>query len=197
MNSKLLNDFKAQVQNSTEYASNSLAIVTKILSLLSNLNIPIHRKLLGSGSSEFPSWLRPADRRLLQDDSIVPNVTVAKDGSGHCLTIKEAVDKLPKKSTSRFIIYVKEGTYVENVVMDKSKWNVMVYGDGKDKTVVSGSRNFVDGTPTFSTATFGKYILSVSLSGLSFPAFSSALRVLGDRSTNNRMRNILRLGWPQ
>ncbi|OWM66532.1 pectinesterase 3 [Punica granatum] len=153
MNSTLLGEFKARVENSTEFTSNSLAIVTKILNVLSNLNIPIHRKLLGSG--DFPAWVRPADRRLLQDDAaFTPNVTVAKDGSGDCLTIKEAVDKVPKKSTSRFIIHVKAGKYVENVVMDKNKWNVMMYGDGKDKSIVSGSLNFVDGTPTFSTATF-------------------------------------------
>ncbi|KAK4784777.1 hypothetical protein SAY86_019145 [Trapa natans] len=155
MNSTLHDDFKARLQNSTEFASNSLAIVTKILSLLANLNIPIHRKLLGSGeSSDFPSWLRPADRRLLQDNSIVPNVTVAADGTGDVLTIKEAMDKVPKKATSRFIIHVKAGTYTENIVLDKDVWNVMIYGEGKDMTIISGSLNFVDGTTTFNTATF-------------------------------------------
>ncbi|KAK4773474.1 hypothetical protein SAY87_028493 [Trapa incisa] len=155
MNSTLHDDYKARVQNSTEFASNSLAIVARILSLLANLNIPIHRKLLGSGeSSEFPTWHRPADRRLLQDNSIVPNVTVAADGTGDYRTIKEAVGRVPKKGTSRFIIYVKAGTYTENIVIDKSKWNVMIYGDGKERTIISGSLNFVDGTPTFGTATF-------------------------------------------
>ncbi|KAK4778074.1 hypothetical protein SAY87_018261 [Trapa incisa] len=155
MNSTLHDDFKARLQNSTEFASNSLAIVTKILSLLANLNIPIHRKLLGSGeSSDFPSWLRPADRRLLQDNSIVPNVTVAADGTGDVLTIKEAIDKVPKKATSRFIIHVKAGTYTENIVLDKDVWNVMIYGEGKDMTIISGSLNFVDGTNTLNTATF-------------------------------------------
>ncbi|GLT97951.1 hypothetical protein SLE2022_154900 [Rubroshorea leprosula] len=39
-------ELKTTMQNSTEFASNSLAIVTKILSLLADFNIPIHRKLL-------------------------------------------------------------------------------------------------------------------------------------------------------
>jgi hypothetical protein len=47
--------------------------------------------------------------------------------------------------------------------LEKSKWNVMMYGDGKDKTIVSGSLNFIDGTSTFATATFGmSYFISYS-----------------------------------
>nr|DAD36203.1 TPA_asm: hypothetical protein HUJ06_006843 [Nelumbo nucifera] len=55
------------MKNSTEFTSNSLAIVSKILTLLENLDI--HRKLLdvGSDSNEFPAWMHPGDRRLLQE----------------------------------------------------------------------------------------------------------------------------------
>ena len=82
-------------------------------------------------------------------------MTVAEDGSGDYTSISKAVESVPKKSETGFVLHVREGKYVENVVMDKSKWNVMMYGDGKDKAIVSGSLNFVDCTPTFSTATFG------------------------------------------
>lgn len=154
-NSKILEDVRTAMENSTEFSSNSLAIVAKILGLLSD-NIPIHRRLLGFEipKSGFPGWVKLGDRRLLQESKPTPNVTVAKDGSGQYTTIGEAVAAIPKKSESRFIIYVKEGTYVENILLDKHKWNVMIYGDGKFKTIISGSKNFVDGTPTFSTATF-------------------------------------------
>ena len=81
-------------------------------------------------------------------------MTVAKDSSGDCKTIEEAVGKIPKKSKTRFVIHVKVGKYLENIILDKSKWNVMIYGDGKDKSIVSGSLNFIDGTPTLATATF-------------------------------------------
>jgi pectinesterase inhibitor-like protein len=158
-NQTLVDQVKTAMENSTEFVSNSLAIVAKILGLLSDFKIPIHRRLLGferSHISEFPQWVSFGDRRLLQESKPTPNVTVAKDGSGDCETLREAVGKIPKKSESKFIIHVKEGVYVENVILDKSKWNVMIYGEGKDKTIVSGSLNFVDGTPTFSTATFGK-----------------------------------------
>ncbi|KAK5831158.1 Pectinesterase 3 [Gossypium arboreum] len=156
-NATLFEELKAAMQNSSEYASNSLAIAAKILGLLTNFRIPIHRRLLGfqkAAPSEFPAWVSPTERRLLQESKPTPNVIVAKDGSGHFRTINEAVQLVGKKNQSRFVIYVKEGKYVENVNLDKHRWNVMIYGDGKTKTIISGSRNFVDGTATFDTATF-------------------------------------------
>ncbi|KAK7845204.1 pectinesterase 3 [Quercus suber] len=158
LNSTVVDYMKIATKNSTEFTSNSLAIVAKILGVLADFNLPIHRRLLGfeesEGSDEFPTWVSHSDRRLLQEINLTVNVTVAKDGSGDYTSISKAVEAVPKKSETRFVIHVKEGKYVENVVMDKSKWNVMMYGDGKDKTIISGSLNFVDGTPTFSTATF-------------------------------------------
>ncbi|KAF8011264.1 hypothetical protein BT93_J1772 [Corymbia citriodora subsp. variegata] len=158
INSTLIDDVRAAMENSTEFVSNSLAIVTRIISLLADFKIPIHRKLLASSSSpssEFPSWLGAAERRLLQEGSeVLPQLTVAQDGSGDYKTIQEAVDAVPKKNETRFVIKVKAGTYNETVVLDKNKWNVMMIGDGMTKTIVTGSKNFVDGTPTFSTATF-------------------------------------------
>ncbi|XP_048419891.1 pectinesterase 3-like [Pyrus x bretschneideri] len=157
LNSTLVQEFKAAMQNSTEFSSNSLAIVAKILSLLTNLNVPVHRRLLGVGGAEmgFPSWVSPGDRRLLQDrNATVAQIVVAKDGTGDFKTIQEAVDSVLKKSENRIVIHVKQGVYYENVLMDKSKWNVMMFGDGKTKTVVSGNLSFADGTPTFTTATF-------------------------------------------
>lgn len=154
-NSKVYSEIETAMKNSTEFASNSLAICSKILGLLSQYDIPLHRRrLLGLEQlSDFPSWVGPAERRLLQETKPKPDVVVAADGSGDFTTINAAVEKVPKKSDKRFVIHVKAGTYKENVVLDKSKWNVMMYGDGKTLTVVSGSLNFVDGTPTFATAT--------------------------------------------
>lgn len=143
-----------------QYASNSLSIVAKILGVLAKFNVPVNRRLLGMGQSGghgFPEWVSLGDRRLLQEVKPKPDVTVASDGTGDVKTIREAVGRIPKKSKTRFVIYVKAGTYIENNILDKSMWNVMMYGDGKDKTIVSGSLNFIDGTPTFSTATFGKF----------------------------------------
>ncbi|XAR49829.1 Pectinesterase [Bertholletia excelsa] len=152
----VMNEVKGIMKNSTEFASNSLAIVTKLLGILGKYNIPIHRRLLGASGfgPEFPDWVRVSDRQLLQKESPAPNVTVANDGSGDFKTIGEAVAKVPKKSKTRYVIYVKAGEYVENVYLDKSTWNVMMYGDGKTNTVISGNLNKIDGTPTFDTASF-------------------------------------------
>ncbi|KAL8122754.1 pectinesterase 3-like [Apium graveolens] len=140
-----------------QHASNSLSIVAKILGVLAKFDVPGNRRLLGIGHTAghgFPEWVSSGDRRLLQEANPTPDVTVAKDGTGDCTTIGEAVGKIPKKGINRFVIYVKAGEYMENNILDKSMWNVMIYGDGKDKTIVSGNLNIIDGTLTFSTATF-------------------------------------------
>lgn len=153
-NSIITQNLRSAMNRSTEFSSNSLAIVTKILSTLSEFGFSIHgrRKLLDVKSLDFEKW---ASRRLLQTVDLKIDVTVASDGSGDVKTVNEAVVMVPKKSLKVFVIYVKSGVYNENVVMDKSKWNVMIYGDGKGKTIISGGKNFVDGTPTYETATFG------------------------------------------
>ncbi|KAJ0983752.1 hypothetical protein J5N97_002108 [Dioscorea zingiberensis] len=152
---------EAAMKNSTEFTSNALAIAAGIFNIMDKLKFPVHRKLLtaveirtGHG---FPHWVSEQHRRALLEEKVQtrqPNVTVAKDGSGDVMTVGEAVAMVPKKNKEQFVIYVKGGMYVENVVVDKNKWNVFIYGDGMDKTIISGSRNFIDGTPTFATATF-------------------------------------------
>ncbi|KAG8388447.1 hypothetical protein BUALT_Bualt02G0126800 [Buddleja alternifolia] len=154
VNATFVDDVRLLMKNSSEYASNSLAIVSKLLGLLGDFKIPIHRRLLTAARSDFPSWIAAVDRRLLQESNPKPDVTVAADGSGDVKTITEAVARIPKKSNTRFVIHIKAGEYVENILLEKAYWNVMIYGDGKDSTIVSGSKNFIDGTPTFSTATF-------------------------------------------
>ncbi|CAI9114510.1 OLC1v1015248C2 [Oldenlandia corymbosa var. corymbosa] len=155
----ILNEVKTSMSNSTQFASNSLAIAAKFIAFL-NKFIPPHRRLLSEvGSSGFPSWVKAADRKLLQapaGENPKADVVVASDGSGDYKTIKEALGKVPTNSDTRFVIYVKAGVYSEKVTVEKQMWNVYMYGDGKNKTIVTGSANFVDKTPTFRTATFGK-----------------------------------------
>ncbi|KAL2527102.1 putative pectinesterase/pectinesterase inhibitor 46 [Abeliophyllum distichum] len=155
-----LNSFLVQnLKNSTEYTSNSLAIISSIEDSIGALGLIGRRRLMSFNGGEAPNWLSFKDRKLLQTPSpkIKADAVVAKDGSGKYKTISAALNAVPEKSKTRFVIYVKNGLYVENVRVEKTKWNVMIVGDGADATIVSGSLNFVDGTPTFQSATFAVF----------------------------------------
>ncbi|GAA0141414.1 esterase [Lithospermum erythrorhizon] len=140
----------------SEYTSNSLAIVSSIQNSVDSVDamgaIGKRRLLM----DETPAWLSFNERKLLQAprSQIKFDAVVAKDGSGKYKRIKDALKAVPEKSDKRFVIYVKKGVYNEHVTIEKTQWNVMIVGDGMDATVVTGSLNFIDGTPTFQTATF-------------------------------------------
>lgn len=89
-----------------------------------------------------------------------PDYVVAKDGSGTHTTINGAVAALTrtghKRRPERAVIYVKAGVYKENVEIGIQLKNVMVVGDGADKTIVTGGRNVPDGATTYNSATFGE-----------------------------------------
>jgi pectinesterase len=106
----------------------------------------------------FPRWVKPGERRLLQAPAsgINANAVVAKDGSGAYSTVSAAVAAAPTNSKSRYVIYIKAGTYLENVEVGKNQKNLMFIGDGIGKTVIKASLNVVDGSTTFRSATVGK-----------------------------------------
>lgn len=117
----------------------------------------------------FPSWVSHVDRRLLGakkggggakkpkkgqglfktppppalPPNPPPNVVVAQDGSGKFKSIKQALASYPPNHQGRFIIHVKAGTYSEGqIIVDKNQNNVFMYGDGRDKTIITGNLNF-------------------------------------------------------
>ncbi|OMO67077.1 Pectinesterase, catalytic [Corchorus capsularis] len=102
---------------------------------------------------EWPKWLSAGDRRLLQATTVTPNVVVAADGSGDFRTVSEAVAAAPERSTTRYIIRIKAGVYRENVDVPRRKTNLMFVGDGRVNTIITASRNVVDGSTTFNSAT--------------------------------------------
>lgn len=153
---------QSTLKNLTEIASNSLAIVKGIATVLSSLKIPGFptRRLLSdpedelqSLDDEFPKWLPAVDRMLLQNSTVTPNVIVASDGTGKYMKIQEAVDAAPDNSKSRYVIKVKQGTYRENVVVPSGKPLITIIGDGMNNTIILGNRNVVDNSTTFASAT--------------------------------------------
>lgn len=118
-----------------------------------------NRKLKEENNDEqiqWPEWLSAGDRRLLQSSSVKADVVVAADGSGNFKTVAAAVAAAPVKSSKRYVIRIKAGVYRENVDVPKKKTNIMFMGDGRSNTIITGSRNVVDGSTTFNSATVGK-----------------------------------------
>ncbi|KAI3473601.1 hypothetical protein Pfo_031383 [Paulownia fortunei] len=147
------------LDDSTKLVSNSLSIISKIDNHLGSQDQPSIVGRVGSSklTSDWPpSWLSSKDRKLLYDSKqmVMPNVVVAADGSGNYKTINEAIEVVPKNSTRRFVIHVKKGIYLENVRVDATKWNIMMFGDGMNETIVSGNLSISSGLATFMTATF-------------------------------------------
>ncbi|KAL4378401.1 hypothetical protein GQ457_02G024310 [Hibiscus cannabinus] len=91
---------------------------------------------------------------LLGSTTLQPNAVVAKDDSGQFKTIADALTAAPRNSETRHVIYVKAGIYDEYITVDKKTTNILMYGDGPRKTIVTGGKNFVDGIQTWKTATF-------------------------------------------
>ncbi|CAL9245606.1 unnamed protein product [Arabidopsis halleri] len=83
---------------------------------------------------------------------------VAQDGSGTHRTINQAlaaVSRMGKSRLNRVIIYIKAGVYNDKVDIDRHMKNIMLVGDGMDRTIVTNNRNVPDGSTTYGSATFG------------------------------------------
>jgi pectinesterase len=113
------------------------------------------------------------DRRLLQQVPVAAaNAVVARDGSGDFATVSDAVAAAPSYSRTRHVIYIKAGGYFENVEVGSDKTNLMFVGDGMWKTVIKASRNVVDNSTTFRSATLGQ---SLTHSSFTYATVSTCL----------------------
>ncbi|XP_042056414.1 pectinesterase 2-like [Salvia splendens] len=102
----------------------------------------------------FPGWVPSGDLELLQSSIPRADLVVAQDGSGNFKTVGDAVAAAPSGS-SRYVIYVKAGTYVENVEIGENLVNIMLLGDGIGRTIITGNRSNVTGFTTTKSATVG------------------------------------------
>lgn len=141
----------------------SLGQVTSLVTELLRMVHPVPEAKLSKGGingrnlqtkDQFPSWVSSKDRKLVQVNGVSVDVTVALDGTGNYTSVSAAVLDAPNYSSRRYVIYIKRGVYKENVEIKKKKWNLMMFGDGMEATVISGNRSFIDGWTTFRSATF-------------------------------------------
>lgn len=164
------NDMKEIMQmgiiDASELTRNALTIVTNLQKILSRFgfqfNIANTRKLLPIEKNSYPPWFSTKDRQLLtkiDNNNLKPNAIVAKDGNGQFNTIGAALAAAPKNSNVRHVIYIKAGIYNEYIIVDKQYTNILVYGDGPRKTIVTGRKGVKDGggITTWQTATFCKF----------------------------------------
>ncbi|KAF8409519.1 hypothetical protein HHK36_005596 [Tetracentron sinense] len=167
------------------------------LAILMTATSPSNVEMLRPTKEGFPTWVTSRDRKLLEalPKEINANVVVAKDGSGNYKTVTEAVASAPDNGKSRYVIYVKKGTYKENVEVGKKKKNVMITGDGMDLTIITGSLNVVDGSTTFKSATVAAVADGFIAQDIWFQNTAGpekhqavALRVGADQSVINRCR---------
>ncbi|MGN0201585.1 MAG: pectinesterase family protein [Candidatus Cryptobacteroides sp.] len=67
-----------------------------------------------------------------------PEIVVAKDGTGDCMSVQEAINACPDYEHSHITtILIKEGTYEEMVTIPHNKFRLHIQGQGAEKTVIS------------------------------------------------------------
>lgn len=66
------------------------------------------------------------------------DITVAKDGSGDCLTIAEAMQKLSTFGDGRLVVFIKEGVYEEKFRITQN--NVTLMGESREGTIIQYSQ---------------------------------------------------------
>jgi pectin methylesterase-like acyl-CoA thioesterase len=131
-------------------------------------------------------------------------VVVAADGSGDYKTVQEAVDAAPNRSTQRFVIRIKPGTYKEKIRIPRDKGPITFLGENAETTILT----FDDAASTVrdgkGVGTAGSYTMQVQAkdfvaenitienSAGQKAGQAVALFVEGDRATFRKCRI---LGW--
>ena len=75
------------------------------------------------------------------------HAVVAQDGTGQYSTVQSAINAAPDNSESPWLIFVKNGSYNEQVIVPKSKRFIHLIGQDKEKTIIHHKLN-VGGKPS-------------------------------------------------
>eukprot|EP01018_Ginkgo_biloba_P039278 Gb_23728 [translate_table: standard] len=154
--------------NQTTVANGATELVNWVMALSSNALSMIHA--LDTYGTDVRSW-KPAqpeetlnspkthNKILLEVPTIselIPNITVTRDGSSLYSSVQAAVNSAPDGSSERFIVYIKAGVYEEMIRIPPFKANIMLEGNGMDRTLVTGNKTAEDPAgSTYGSATVG------------------------------------------
>ncbi|WP_211316372.1 pectinesterase family protein [Niabella yanshanensis] len=83
----------------------------------------------------------------------VPDVVVAKDGSGNYTKVQAAIDAAPTNRTSYYYIYVKKGEYKEVISINQDKPYIYLVGEDSAQTILTYDNH--SGKPKPGGGTFG------------------------------------------
>ncbi|XP_062175168.1 probable pectinesterase/pectinesterase inhibitor 25 isoform X2 [Alnus glutinosa] len=121
--------------------------------------IKVLRKTTCKKSTDCPMKKERILSALGESNGILINetVTVGLFGSDNFTSISDAVAFAPNNSKPEdgyFVIYATEGYYEEYVDVPNYKKNIMLLGDGINRTVITGNHSVIDGWTTFNSSTF-------------------------------------------
>ncbi|XP_062174741.1 probable pectinesterase/pectinesterase inhibitor 25 [Alnus glutinosa] len=121
--------------------------------------IKVLRKTTCKKSTDCPMKKERILSALGESNGILINetVTVGLFGSDNFTSISDAVAFAPNNSKPEdgyFVIYATEGYYEEYVEVPNYKKNIMLLGDGINRTVITGNHSVIDGWTTFNSSTF-------------------------------------------
>ncbi|XP_021770679.1 putative pectinesterase/pectinesterase inhibitor 28 [Chenopodium quinoa] len=164
---------KSMLNGPRELTCNSMDVATELYTIfksLKNTNTSqAHKRSRAeekgkvNKEGEAQLWADLRERKLLHERGATmrADVIVSKDGSSKFKTITEALKEAPHIDANKvgtivnktFVIYIKEGTYEEDVRVEATMSNVMFIGDGPTKTIITGKKSFADGFALYKTAT--------------------------------------------
>lgn len=93
----------------------------------------------------------------VQGQYTVYDAVVAQDGSWKFAKVTHAILAAPNYSSRRYSIKIRWGFYAENIIVEKEKSNIILVGDGTDKTIIWGNMSHNNGFRTYDTITVGKF----------------------------------------
>ena len=125
---------------------------------------------------------------------------VAQDGSGDFTKVQQAIDAVPDFRNNETVIYIRNGTYKEKLVLATSKTNVTFIGEDAEETIITyddyASRKNRFGEELGTTGSSGFFVFgddftarNITFQNTAGPVGQAvAIRITGDRAVFENCR---------